>query len=75
MASVEEFEFDSRDHKVFRDCWQSYDLEDDFDCDHFGFVLMALALFLAQKWDPYHVIGVLHCTINHIYRSLEEDDE
>lgn len=75
MAKREEFRLDERDEEACRAFWDSYNLDDEDDHDHYAFSLMTLGLFLAQESDPYRVIGVLDCTINHIYKSLEEDDE
>lgn len=75
MSKIDAFEFDQRDRRAFKEFIREYDLEDPDDCEHYSFVAMTLAMLVADRWNPYHVIGVLQCTINHIYKMLEEDDE
>lgn len=75
MAKIDEFVLEERDRRAVLELARMYDLEDESDCERLAFVVMTLGMLVADSWDPYHVIGVLQCTVNHIYRLLEEGDE
>lgn len=74
MRKVEEFVPSERDRKAFFDFVRSYDLDDDEELENMAFILMGMNMFVAERGDAYHVIGVLQCTINHIYRTMEGED-